>query len=234
MRVIYLFQNLNRFLQICLTDANTCHLSNATRTEWRLAAANDVDFEVSFVTELLNDKGYSANSLMVQISHLALYADLKTPNKFHELLAFVISVMQDMKGSQFSFQENLQIAKNVFQDLKIDESDYRLVGMPVLLNLSQLKVFDGISNHLIVSLEDEKKTINLSEVITQVLPCGTLSQWSFTQWSSVVISNKAYFYGNALATCEGKSIEKKMIINVVLDSELLIDENKITVSFYVN
>lgn len=237
MRVVYLFQNLNRFLRVCLTPANACHISNETFLDWSLifseksSAKND--YLVSFETELPEPKGYVLDGLKLKISHNMLYLDLNSPKNFNELLAFVISVKQDLIGSRLSFADNLQIAQLIFKDLKMEESSHKVAGLPSLLSLSQLKVFDGVTHHLIVGLEDEEKTINLSEAISKSLPCGILSDWNFTQWSSSVHSSRLYFYGFAQAICDGKLVQKRIMIKATVNTQWLIDEKTLQVNFFI-
>lgn len=238
MRTIYLLQNVNRFLRICLTPANACQISNGTYVDWSNIydekQTSQNDYFVSFTVDQINDKGFELNAMDLRISHQMLYTGSKTPKSFGELLAFAISVKQDIIGSPFSFRYNLDVASSVFKDMKIDESNFKVTGIASLLNLSQLKVFDGVSQHLIMGLEDDIKTVNLSDSVTKVLPCGTLTEWSFNQWNSSVIGSFVYFHGIASAQCLGKSKANKILIKAALDSKGHIDENKISIGYYTN
>lgn len=236
MRVVYLFQNLDRFLRVCLTPANVCTIANDTYVDWikiySEKPSDQNDYLVSFVNDLTDVNGFVLEGMNLKISHKMLYVDLKTPKSFGDLLAFVISVKQDLMASRLSFQENLQIASAIFKDLKIEELNYKADGASSLLSLSQLKVFDGVSKHLVMGLEDEEKTVNLSETLEKALPCGDLTEWTFNQWSSSVFSKTVYFYGSASAVCNLKHVEKRIMIKAALTTKFLVDEKSITANFF--
>lgn len=236
MRVVYLFQNLERFLRVCLTPANVCNISNETYLDWVAIFSEkpteQIDYIVSFEIKLPHKNGYALDGLSLKISHKMLYVDLNTPKNFNELLAFVIAVKQDLLGSRLSFEENVLIASRIFHDMKIEEQSHKVMGVPSLLSLSQLKVFDGVTPHLIVGLEDEEKTINMSDLITKVLPCGEIAQWSFNQWSSFVQLRTLYFSGHATAHCNGERFDKRILLKASLTNKLLIDTDSVKVNFF--
>ena len=234
MQVVYLNQNLGRFLKLCLTAENTCQISSATRAEWENISDDQRLHKISFVTEMINEKGFSLEGDRLNISSKMLYLDLNTPYKFNDLLAFVVSMNQELTGTSQTFKENLQIATRVFKDLSFEEQSHKAVGINALLSLHQLKVFDGLDSHLLVSLEDDQKTISITEAIKSALPCGEISDWNLNQWSTSVTANTLYMYGFAAASCNGKRLEKRIVIKVGLSNLLLINENKISVNFYAN
>jgi hypothetical protein len=234
MRVVYLFQNADRFLRICLSDANVCGLSAETRADWQ-AISNDKGqsgYVISFVNEVDDKKGFSVDGKKLFVSNKRLYIDSDTPRDFNDLLAFVITVKQDLIGSSGLFEENLQIAQRVFAELSIEEKNFKVADMSSLLRLTQLKAFDGFLNHFLIGLEDEEKTIDISKDIKDKIPCGNFSEWVLNQWSAVVTSSTLYFYGNASSNCAGKRVEKRIVIRAGLKDTLIINGDSIVVDFY--
>lgn len=237
MRLIYLHQNLNRFLKICLTDENNCHLPLDTKSEWQTLSTNQgrdgAYYIISFEPKIENEKGFIITGTQLKISSQQLYVDLETPKKFGEILAFLIAVRQDLLGSKSSFANNLKLANDVFANLQVEESMYRVTNISSLLRLAQLKVNDGLQSHYLISIEDQEKTLDLAALVTKALPCGTLKDWSFSQWNSTV-GPVGYLYGFANGQCDGIWQQKRIVIQFGLDSKLLIQPKDIEIQFFIN
>ena len=236
MRVIYLFQNVDRFLKICLTVENACRISEETRIEWqnitRPTSPPPKSFEITFVNDVPAQTGFLLDGQILKISNKRLYADLNTPKKFNELLAYVVTVEQELLGTKFSFQQNLEIANQSFKNLVMEEQNHKVIGVSSLLRLAQLKVFDGLMNHVLISLEDEDKTINLTEGIRKSLPCGLLTDWELNQFSSSIESGNLYFYGFANGNCAQGSTRKRIVIKASLNDKMRLREDQISVHFF--
>ena len=238
MRFIYLHQNLDRFLKICLTEQETCEISADTKSEWQSLSVHQPkdagQYVISFLPKVENEKGYVLKDYELTISSQMLYLDMETPKKFGQVLAFLVAVRQDVAGSKNSFASNLNVATNVFSNLRVEESLYRATGIPALLRLAQLKVNDGTKQtHVLFSMEDTNKTIDLTQPLSQALPCGKISDWSFSQWNSSVAST-AYFYGYASGQCDGAWQQKRIVIEADLKQDYIIDENRISIKFFLS
>ncbi|MBC7466486.1 MAG: hypothetical protein H7256_10885 [Bdellovibrio sp.] len=238
MRFIYLHQNLDRFLKICLSEQKTCGISEETKAEWQSLsvrqAKDAAQYVISFLPKVESEKGYVLKDHELTISSQMLYLDMETPKKFGQILAFLVAVRQDIAGSKNSFANNLSVATNVFANLRVEESLYRATGIPALLRLAQLKVSDGTQQaHFLFSIEDTNKTIDLTQSLSQALPCGKLSDWSFSQWNSSIAST-AYFYGYASGQCDGVWQQKRIVIEADLKQGYIIDENRINIQFFLS
>ncbi|MFZ3228841.1 MAG: hypothetical protein WA160_01455 [Pseudobdellovibrio sp.] len=238
MRLIYLHQNLNRFLQICLTKENNCELSSQVQLEWQNLSAGQLKDSTSFVisfspTKPENEKGYLVSKNEIIISSQMLYVDMEVPKKFGELLAYIIAVRLDVEGSANKFTTNFEQAKNIFSNMKIEESSYKGAGASVSFEVSQIKVFDGSLVHVLIALEDQNKAYNLSGLFTKAIPCGDLVNWKFNQWNSTITEAEGYFYGFASGLCEGVSVLRKVMIQFPIENKV-INSNKIDVQFFIN
>lgn len=237
MRVIYLHQNLDRFLRICLTANNVCQLSNQTRSEWQNLVQRQVKdgsyYVISFVPTLSMQSGYKVEDTQLTIASQSLYIGLEIPKQFGELLAYVIAVRQDMAGSEQSFTQNLEIATSVFKALKVEESLSLAAGLPSLIRIAQVTAFDGQNKHFLFSIEDKDKTIDITALVGQALPCGQLSDWNFSQWNSSV-ARTGYFYGYANGLCNGQSMQKRIVIQFEVSSSYVIDASKVAIHFFTN
>lgn len=237
MRTIYLHQNLDRFLKICLSPDNTCSLSSATQADWKkIAAAHAIDsakYIISFKPTLEGTDGFAINGNQLIIASASLYKDLETPKRFGELLAFVVAIRSQIVGSKNSFATNLQIATDVFSKMKVEESSHRATGVPSLLRVSQLKANDGQQLHIMYTIEDKDKTIDITEKINLALPCGDITTWNLNQWNSS-IGKTAFFYATANGRCNGVLSQKRIVIQMDVDKNYLIDEKSIEVRFFLN
>lgn len=237
MRIIYLHQNLDRFLKICLTTDNTCALNSVTQSDWKkIAAAHAVDsakYIISFKPTLDGTDGFTIKGDQLVIASASLYKDLETPKRFGELLAFIVAVRSQIIGSKNSFAANLQIATDVFSKMKVEESSHRATGVPSLLRVSQLKANDGQQLHILYTIEDKDKTIDITEKIDLALPCGDITTWNLSQWNSS-IGKPSFFYATANGRCDGILSQKRIVIQMNVDQNYLIDEKSIEVRFFLN
>jgi len=237
MRLIYLHQNLDRFLKICLNEANSCHLSDQMVMEWQSLVnrqPQDGSYVIAFLPKIEGEKGFILEGRQITISSQMLYADLETPKPFGQILAFLIAVRQDVAQSKNSFTLNLKADIAIFANLRVEESLYRATGIPSLLRLAQLKVNDGAAQtHFLFSIEDKDKTLDLTEKLANSLPCGKLRDWNFSQWNSS-IGSVGYFYGYANGQCDGVWQQKRIVMQMNLSQNYIIDENTVSIQFFVN
>lgn len=205
MHVVYLHQNLNQYLFVCVQRNNPCQLTATEFNEYKLLfERHRIDaqkYSFGFVATNPSGKVYENKNGRVSIESKALYNAASEPWELRKLLAFVVAIRLDLLPSQKSLEENYKKALYVFQSLFQNHQFHRATGSSKLLMVHLYDIQFANFRTKKVFIEDEVETYDVSYILSEKLPCGYLADWRFHNWKSTVANREVYFTADLSNQC---------------------------------
>lgn len=236
MQMIYLHQNLNQFLLVCVQPENNCHLSsNQLRNYITLYRNHKVDAQklsLAFVGENPQNALYIINENRVYIASKYLYNENAEPLELKNLLALITAIRLDLLISNEPLEHLYQQTLKVFDSLQLRHQFHRALSGQLLVIHDYTIYFSQFTTKKIF-LEGESTTLDLTFRIQDQIPCGTtLQSWQFQSWKSQRAYQEVYFMAEARHICLGTDRKSTLIIQAQLDPKGQIKENTIQANFH--
>lgn len=236
MRMIYIHQNLNRYLDICLDSKNYCELNSDELTEWKhLSEEYRIDkqkYQIDFKSNVDNPLGFELENQNIIIGSDHLYDDNGKYNSFNQLISFMMSIRFYIMGNQFNFDKNLNKFNQIFKMINASEFLYQVPNSQSLFRLSFLNIEIQTKKDSLVLIEDQKTSYSVNEQIHLALPCGHIGDWTFEQWDSQVLRDRIFIYAEGSATCVQEFQNKKLLLEFNINQDKYIIGESLKVRFF--
>lgn len=236
LQFIYFYKNSERFINHCLQTNNPCQISPSTLSDWKKITLNQSEYfqtKIEFVNTSINNLGFEYQDLKLILNRQLIYKNLTTAKENYQVLALAIAIQQFFLNELIDFNTILQNAERALKNLKFEEISNQAFNSQSLLRINQMTVMDSSSKHILISIEDKNKSLDMSELISQKLICGNIHEVQFSNWKSELGRNKVYFHGKATLNCSSEISRFKIRIQADLDSNDLLIPETVKVDFFI-
>lgn len=228
MQVIYLHQNLNQFVRVCVDSRNPCRLSSEDFGAYQsLIERHSLDstrLNIQYVASLASQQPYELRGHKIILSSQSLYDSQSRPHDLRKLLAFVVAIRLDILGSQGDFLQKYDRALQIFENLYQRHQFHRVMGLSQLLLIHHYDIQFADFRSQKFFLENDKQTQDITSLISSRLPCLPIEAWQFQNWKSLVGQQDVFVTADLKSSClDSRGRNPTLIIRVPIRRDSLID-----------
>lgn len=227
MQAIYFYQNLHRYLNFCLHQGNQCSLGPLERRELQMISqlSQNARFEgVEILTKLSEQEVFQTEKragAKVSLSSSALYqgTSVRLPRPAHDIAGIVLGAYW-YQVSELSREEALEKSFALSKMFEQEMTSFSVSEQPLVL-IHQMSFQFGDLTEMLFLLEDEQKTIDMTDEIVEQISCShERPKFFFENWRRGYFQgsqNQLFLIADVTTLCGEEKKYHQFLLNLQLD-----------------